>query len=504
MIRKYFILFFVFVFGTSEAQVTFSEHIAPIIYNKCTSCHRAGEVGPMPLTNYSEISNYSKMIKTVIESKQMPPWMPNTTYSHFLNERTISDNEIKQINDWIANGMPEGNKVAEPELPNFPIGSQLGKPDLVVSMKQSYLHKGNNKDEYRVFVLPTHLTETKEIKGIEVRPGNPSIIHHLVLALDTTKYANELDKRSIGYGYSNLLFGFSPTYDYWGGWLPGSQYRFFPEGMGTFILPNSEILLRIHYVPTPLNEKDSTVINIFYADKPLSRFYQLKVLGTENIKKGLFFIPADSIKTFYGEYKVEQDISLVRIAPHNHFLGKKWEVFVINSIGDTIKLIKIDDWSFYQQDIFNFQKLIKIEKGCTIYYNATYDNTIKNKANPNNPPKSTAWGETTKDEMFLCYLISVPYQKGDENIELSGIINSFNVSCISEKVIVDFNLADNVRVNLNIYDNEGKIVKEVINNQNYVFGKHQSSIDAKDFKKGIYWCKITTSYFSDSKKIVIE
>ena len=44
-------------------QVNFSEHIAPIIYENCTSCHRAGEVGPMPLTNYQEISSWAGMIQ---------------------------------------------------------------------------------------------------------------------------------------------------------------------------------------------------------------------------------------------------------------------------------------------------------------------------------------------------------------------------------------------------------------------------------------------------------
>ena len=77
----------------------------------------------------------------------MPPWMPDTTYSHFVDERTLTANEAEQIKKWIADGMLEGNKAAEPELPLFTKGSQLGKPDLTLGMKESFLHKGNNKDE---------------------------------------------------------------------------------------------------------------------------------------------------------------------------------------------------------------------------------------------------------------------------------------------------------------------------------------------------------------------
>ena len=51
----------------ADAQVNFSEHIAPIIYNNCTSCHRSGEVGPMHFTNYQEVVDWAGMIQYVTE-----------------------------------------------------------------------------------------------------------------------------------------------------------------------------------------------------------------------------------------------------------------------------------------------------------------------------------------------------------------------------------------------------------------------------------------------------
>lgn len=48
-----------------QAQVNFSEHIAPIIYNNCTSCHRPGEVAPFSLTNYNEVATWAPMIQYV-------------------------------------------------------------------------------------------------------------------------------------------------------------------------------------------------------------------------------------------------------------------------------------------------------------------------------------------------------------------------------------------------------------------------------------------------------
>ena len=67
------LLFAIMSFLPTRAQVTFSEHIAPIIYNNCTSCHRPGEIAPFSLSNYSEMAAWAGMIQYVTEIKYMPP-----------------------------------------------------------------------------------------------------------------------------------------------------------------------------------------------------------------------------------------------------------------------------------------------------------------------------------------------------------------------------------------------------------------------------------------------
>ena len=62
-----FLLFGIVGIFYADAQVNFSEHIAPIIYNNCTSCHRSGEVGPMHFTNYQEVVDWAGMIQYVTE-----------------------------------------------------------------------------------------------------------------------------------------------------------------------------------------------------------------------------------------------------------------------------------------------------------------------------------------------------------------------------------------------------------------------------------------------------
>lgn len=58
------------------AAVTFSEHVAPILFTHCTSCHREGEAAPFALTTYGEARPLARQIARMVQRREMPPWMP--------------------------------------------------------------------------------------------------------------------------------------------------------------------------------------------------------------------------------------------------------------------------------------------------------------------------------------------------------------------------------------------------------------------------------------------
>ncbi|MEM7387923.1 MAG: cytochrome c, partial [Verrucomicrobiota bacterium] len=113
-----------------SAEVTFSEHISPILYNNCTVCHREGEIGPFPLTSYEEAAAYAESILDVIEDDTMPPWPPDRAFSRLVGERGLTDEQDQLITDWVLAGAPQGDPEKEAPLPDFPEGSVLGEPDL--------------------------------------------------------------------------------------------------------------------------------------------------------------------------------------------------------------------------------------------------------------------------------------------------------------------------------------------------------------------------------------
>src|SRR5262249_29961014 len=115
-------------------ETTFTHDVAPILYAKCVTCHRPGEVAPMALRTYDEVRPYARAIKEKVVSRQMPPWMADPAIGHFTNDPSLSSDEVNTIVRWVDEGTARGDAADLPSLPVFPEGWQLGEPDLVVDL----------------------------------------------------------------------------------------------------------------------------------------------------------------------------------------------------------------------------------------------------------------------------------------------------------------------------------------------------------------------------------
>jgi hypothetical protein len=209
-------------------------------------------------------------------------------------------------------------------------------------------------------------------------------------------------------------------------YLPGYVPPTYPLGIGGYrVNKTSSILLKsIHYAPTNKDRLDSSYINIFYGPKPTRPIFetQLGTFGISNIEPELILQP-NQIQTFTTKATLDADISMLSINPHMHLLGQSFWAFAIKPNGDTIPLIKIRKWDFKWQYYYTFEHPIKIEKGTTINVFGTFDNTNKNPNNPNTPPKIVTQGDGIKsmkstEEMFQFIFTYLPYQTGDEKINL--------------------------------------------------------------------------------------
>ena len=401
----------------TTGNVTYSRDVLPILQNHCQGCHRPGEVGPFSLLTYRQAVNWASDIKEYTGSRQMPPWKPNEGLA-FHNDRRLSDKEIQTLAAWVNGGTPEGDPKDAPPPRKFTDGWQLGKPDLVLSMDSDFQLAPGGRDVFRWFALPTILDEDKSVIAVEVRPGNPRIVHHALLFIDTSGEARKqelkekerekkLDELDAGAGYNGAMGfrGFRPRGSL-GGWAPGSGARFLPDDTAYFLPKGSDVVMQLHYHRNGRLEKDRTQIGLYFAKKPVEkRFQSLVIPGGRGGRNPFFIIPKDNDHfRVHGAIEVQQDCELHTIMPHMHMVGKRIAVTMKPPDGQPRTLIAIKDWDYNWQEVYRFKEKVPVKAGTILEVEAVYDNSAKNPNNPNDPPQPVLFGEQTTNEMCFVFL----------------------------------------------------------------------------------------------------
>jgi cytochrome c5 len=400
--------------SSATAQPTYSKEVSRVMQAKCQQCHRPGDIAPFALMTYDDASAWSDDIHRVLTDKIMPPWKPVPGHGDFKGSFGLSDDERQTILDWIAAGTPQGDPADIPD-PVIQTGDwQLGDPDLLVQMPLSY-NVPRRQDMYRCFVLPTGLDADKWVSAVQVVPGNRQIVHHVILFLDTTGQAQQLDGQDGDPGYT--CFG-GPGFDITkgidglaslldltnglGGWVPGSRIQPLPDGTALFLPKNAKIVMQVHYFPNGHPGPDQTKVGIYYAKTPVSkRMRYIPVVNTTfKIQPG----EADKKVTSAFTVPFFLDAHAVQIAPHMHLLGQQIRVELQKRDQDPQDLIYIDNWDFNWQGFYNFTNPVAIPGGSTVKLTCDFNNTTDNPKNPNDPLRVVGWGEGTQDEMCLAFL----------------------------------------------------------------------------------------------------
>ena len=414
MKRILIILVFIssYVFGQSP---NYSEDIAPIIYNKYLQCHHTGGIGPLSLETYPNAVSNAGLIQHVVSSGEMPPWPPDTIYQRFAYENILSIDEITKITDWITSGVPLGDTNLLPQMPIFSNNSNFGPADLEIQIPTYSSTATSNSDDYVCISIPSGLVQDRQVRAIEVIPGNIEIVHHVLVAI------NEFGSPSTTITPNCMApIGGDQVYTY----APGSLPIEFPidslNKFGIEIPANSSIELGMHYPEGTFGQLDSTKVKFyFYPQNTAIREIYTEYLITEGLPPDPpFNIPPNQITQMSSSYgPIINDISVMSIFPHMHLLGKDMECFAVTPTNDTINLIRINKWDFEWQGAYLYKQFIKIPAGSIIYAFGTYDNTASI-TNPN--PVLVQSGLNTDDEMFVFIFQFLDYQIGDENIVLEN------------------------------------------------------------------------------------
>ena len=431
--------------GTPVA-VTFTEHVAPILYNNCSICHRPGGSAHFSLISYEEARKNAGASAYVAKERIMPPWPADPHYTTFIGQRVLSERDIKILEKWAEEGAPRGPADKQPVVPEYPVGSESGTPDMRIAV-QPYFLKGNSSDRFLLVKVPFQLPQDTFASLIEFIPGRKNVVHHVNGDLVSYDFDKKKDvftgERALDMqaDTSKLLEAFQRlglpnddgTYPVLQksvvNYLPGAIGQKYPNGIGGYKLPRKGVFLLndLHYGFTNKDDiLDSSYINIFFSktppDRPVQEFQlgTLSSFGNAPVLPDLIIQP-DSIKYVHSNYTVPDDISILTINPHMHLLGKSFKAYALKPNGDTIRLISIPRWDFNWQYFYTFKKMVKIPKGSTIVAEGVYDNTKQNLNNPFSPPRlvrDNNGSMKATDEMFQFIVTYLPYKQGDENISL--------------------------------------------------------------------------------------
>ena len=409
-------------------DVTFNNQVVRILQQHCQTCHRPGSIAPFSLLTYQDARSHAFQMQTAVESREMPPWKPVDPHGTFEDERILTDTEIKMISDWVNAGAPEGNASDLPEPITFPSTWSSGTPDAVVQPPNAYPLQAGANDIYRCFPMPVSSQTDLYVRGYELIPGNRSIVHHVLLFIDTGGQSDALDAADPGPGYTCFGgAGFVSGLGGLGGWVPGASPQMFPLGTGVKIPAGARIVMQIHYStsqvsPTAMLDPDLTRLGLYLSTTPLAPISFLPVVNP------FFTIPAgDPHYQVKAATYISNTVELVSVAPHMHLLGRQATVIARFPDGSTRQLVRIDDWDFHWQGNYIFRDPIILPSGTVVEMTAYYDNSSDNPNNPSNPPVPVSWGERTTDEMCLTFLSvkapgipwmnTVPFSLSDRSTE---------------------------------------------------------------------------------------
>ena len=490
-------------FSTWAHNPTWTDGIACIIYSHCTGCHNQNGIAPFSLVSYEEVYENRFSIAASIQALSMPPFPASQERTKFAHSNTLSDHEINEIVDWVNNFAPYGDVSNSPTPPTYSTGYQLQSPDFIGQIPAYTITSGN--DVYRMFVIPVNNSTQRTIQSIEVYPGNRNIVHHALVFQDTSTTPLQLDQADPLPGYDAFGGTGSPTSKLITAYTPGQSAFHFAPGFGAILLPNSYLVVQMHYPGGVAGEVDSTQVRLKFGPANLRNVSTVAALNhNTSLINGPLFIPANTVKTFYGQVNNNINRTLTGIMPHMHLIGRSIKAFCVTPTNDTLHLIDIPEWDFHWQYFYQFQKPILLPAGSVLYGQATYDNTINNPNNPNNPPKDVSRGEGTEDEMFLIYMNLSSFLPTDTSIiidtssHFSHNSSCFSTSNLSESPTVEVSAFPNPVTSeliikgldqfysVTLYDNKGKVVL------------HKACTVAEPLKmdhlaNGIYYVQIITA-----------
>jgi hypothetical protein len=320
----------------------------------------------------------------------------------------------------------------------------LGQPDLVIPMPVEFDVPAEGELPMQNFYVPVPFKEDRWVEAVELRPGNPAVVHHSIVNVvslpegtrivngravrgdSAAKPADAAPDRGSAFregGDQVVLtqdsFARSGAFKLVGQ-APGKGYEKHRPGIAKRISPGTYFQFNLHYQPDGRPEKDRSMLGLWFSKVPVTHEVLTKgvndavfvggkeltetrtVNGKEvKVRGKIPNIPpyADNWE-IVGETPVKQDITIYAFAPHMHLRGKDIKYTLVWPDGRVENLLTVPKYDFNWQIHYELETPLKVPAGSKLVAMAHYDNSLKNRYNPA-PQKEVYWAEQSWDEMFI-------------------------------------------------------------------------------------------------------
>ena len=359
--------------------LTYTRDIAPILAQKCVTCHTKGGLAPFSMSSYRKVAGWSDMISEVIMTRQMPPWHADPDIREFSNDCSLSAEEANKVVTWVSEGSPKGEGPdplagLETEIPDW----FLGAPDKVIKLPSQKV-EAEGVFDYRYVTLDNPFDRDVWLTATEVRPGNTKVLHHVIV---TSHPVGQRKK-------ANWITGYAP----------GTQGQRYPEGSSVFLKKGHQLRFQLHYTASGKPEVDETELGLHVSDKPGAKIFKTAVVAHSRFK----IPPGDREYEQEKSLPIQKNVTLYAINPHMHFRGKFMNFTAEFPDGRREMLLSVPNYNFNWQRTYILKEPLKLPAGTKVRIRNAWDNSSYNPYNPDST-KEIKWGEQSFDEMFFATL----------------------------------------------------------------------------------------------------
>jgi hypothetical protein len=391
----------------ADSQITFHKDVLPILQRNCQVCHRPGEIGPMSFMTYESTRPWAKAIKAAAASKKMPPWFADPRYGHFMNEKRLTEAEIKTLSAWADGGAPEGDVKDAPAPVQFRDGWNI-RPDLVFQLPKPYRIPAKGTIEYTYITVSAPFKEDTWVVAGEIRPTDRQHVHHVVANVRPkgSKWMTQSQLGSEPYApgptrNEDLIRanGGNPAVidnEFLVGYVPGMEAQRFDIDRSAKLIPaGADIVFEMHYTTNGKEGEDQTMVGLELAKEPPKRLFMSVAAAQMNLD----IAPGDPNAEAKAHLKFGAPVDFVYMQPHMHLRGKDMKIEAKYPTGERETLLNVPHYDFNWQIVYYEKTPLHFPKGTELELTAHWDNSPNNKYNPD-PTARVHWGDQSWQEML--------------------------------------------------------------------------------------------------------